>query len=242
MNSLPIFQIFGSQNSTDTDVVFFVDVIPNEILNAANLCKQHNDIFASKNSNTKRINTNIAVVKDGILQDVFKGTTDELNNALYYTYNLHQQEYDCQITQLLQRDVDLKYLRCARMILSFLTKTTFRNSVKKALNTDIQTKLDVLKIISLNTIDDFGTKTDITEMKKTMAFQLGQTLLLNDGIEVYTKDEVANNFTELSSYLYREENTDFQNLQTALSKFIITLEERIKTIKSTTEYKYKLIV
>lgn len=38
------------------------------------------------------MNCNLVVVNDGILVDCFKGTVDELNNAILYTYGLHKQE------------------------------------------------------------------------------------------------------------------------------------------------------
>ena len=202
MNTIPVYQIFGSQNSLDVDVVFFVDKIPDTINNAANLCKQYSELLISTSDKNKKINVNLAVVQNGILQDVFKGTVDELNNALFYTYVLHEQKYVNQITKLSVRDINLKYLRCARMILSFLTKTSYRGIIKQALNTNI---------------------------------------LLNDGIEVYTKDEVAANFKVLKPYLYRDESTNFTDIQNTLNTFIITLEERIPFMKYTTEYKYQPI-
>lgn len=241
MNTIPIYQIFGSQNSLDVDVVFFVDKIPDTINNAANLCKQYSELLISTSDKNKKTNANLAVVQNGNLQDVFKGTVDELNNALFYTYALHEQKHVNQITKLSVRDINLKYLRCARMILSFLTKTTYRGIIKQALNTNIQTKLEVFKNIDLNKIVDFGKNADVTEIKKTIAFQLGQTILLNRGIEVYTKDEVASNFKVLKPYLYRDESTNFTDLQNALNTFIITLEERIPFMKNTTEYKYQPI-
>ncbi|MBL0287093.1 MAG: hypothetical protein IPQ19_06650 [Bacteroidetes bacterium] len=148
MNTIPIYQIFGSQNSLDIDVVFFVDKIPDTINNAANLCKQYSELLISTSDKNKKTNANLAVVQNGNLQDVFKGTVDELNNALFYTYALHEQKHVNQITKLSVRDINLKYLRCARMILSFLTKTTYRGIIKQALNTNIQTKLEVLKILT----------------------------------------------------------------------------------------------
>lgn len=238
---MPTYQIFGSQNSLDIDVVFFIEKIPDTISDAANLCKQYSELLISTSDKHKKINANLAVVQNGILQDVFKGTTDELNNALFYTYTLREQKQVNQITKLLVRDINLKYLRCARMILSFLTKTTYRGIIKQALNTDIQTKLEVLKNIDLNNISDFGKQVDVIEIKKTIAFQLGQTILLNRGIEVYTKDEVAANFNVLKPYLYRDVQTNFTDLQNTINTFIITLEERIPSMKYTTEYKYQPI-
>ena len=38
----------------------------------------------------KPLNCNLGVFKDGKLEKVFKGTTDELNNVLFYTYKNHK--------------------------------------------------------------------------------------------------------------------------------------------------------
>jgi hypothetical protein len=240
MDNLPTYQIFGSENSTDVDIVFFVDKIPNTIIDAANLCKQYCSSL-ELDYNKKKLNANLAVKQNGILKDVFKGTSDELNNALYHTYKHHQQKHEQQISRLLMRDINLKYLRCSRMILSFLTKTSFRNNIKTALDSTIQTKLEVLKNIDLNLIIDFGRNANIIEIKKTIAFQLGQTLLLNDGIEVYTKNEVADKINILKPYLLRDTQTNFNDLQQTLNTYIITLEKRIPLMNSTIEYKYQTI-
>ncbi|MCU0329311.1 MAG: hypothetical protein MUE53_09995 [Chitinophagales bacterium] len=238
MISLPKFQIFGSENSTDIDVLFFVEEIPSQISKCADLCKEFNNMYATFYKEKRTINSNLAVLNNGILVDVFKGTTDELNNALFCTYLLHNQEFGNSILRLLDRDVNLKYLRCARMILSFLSRTTYRNSVKLALKGSIETKLDVLKSINLNSLVDFGKNMKDLEIKKSIAFQLGQTLLLSNGIEVYTKNDISRHINQLEPYLKRREPTDFLVLQTYLTAFSNSLEARIPNMIYKTEYKF----
>jgi hypothetical protein len=238
MINLPKFQIFGSENSTDIDVVFFIEEIPSQISKSADLCKKFNNLYAAIYNEIRTINSNLAVLNNGILVDVFKGTTDELNNALFCTYLLHNQEYGNSISRLLKRDVNLKYLRCARMILSFLSRTTYRNSVKLGLKGSIETKLDVLKLINLTSLIDFGKNMNDVEVKKSIAFQLGQTLLLNVGIEVYTKNDISRHINQLEPYLMRCVPTDFLSLQTYLTAFGNSLEARMPIMNYKTEYKY----
>jgi hypothetical protein len=238
MEILPKYQIFGSENSTDIDVVFFIEEIPSKISKSADLCKEFSNLYATIYREKRTINSNLAVLNNGILVDVFKGTTDELNNALFYTYLLHDQEYGNSLSRLLKRDVNLKYLRCARMILSFLSRTKYRNNVKLALKGSIETKLDVLKLINLTSLIDFGKTINDVEVKKSIAFQIGQTLLLNEGIEVYTKNDISMHMNKLEHYLMRIEPTDFLVLQTYLTYFSNSLEERIPNMNYKTEYKY----
>lgn len=87
-NTLPPFQIFGSEDSLDLDVVFFPEMMPKTIEQKLNLAKT----YALKLKETfpnKVINPNLAVCKEGIVAEVYKGTADELNNSLYFTYSLH---------------------------------------------------------------------------------------------------------------------------------------------------------
>jgi hypothetical protein len=65
--------------------------------------------------------------------------------------------------------------------------------------------------------------------------------LLNDGIEVYTKNEVADKINILKPYLLRDTQTNFNDLQQTLNTYIITLEKRIPLMNSTIEYKYQTI-
>ena len=57
------------------------------------------------------------------------------------------------------------------------------------------------------------------DIKKLIAFQVGQVLALIDDVELYTKSEIADYFTDLKSYLYRN-STDNKNLKKYLFLFI----------------------
>nr|WP_315238394.1 hypothetical protein [uncultured Flavobacterium sp.] len=234
----PIYQIFGSENSLDLDLVFFIEEMPETILKKLSLSKKLSESIKSFYPE-KQINANLAVQKNGHLIEVYKGATDELNNALFYTYPNHSQKFDNQITKLLVRDVDLKFLRSSRMILSFLSKTAYRLLIKNALKGDLEEKIQALKKIDLKHIDSFGKDKNNLNSIKSIAFQLGQAISLHEGKELYTKNEIANAFPDLKKYLFREENTDFENLQKWLFNFIIILKTRSFEMKNKTEYKYE---
>lgn len=189
----PIKYIHGSKDSVDTDVVYVVDKLP-----SLQECKK----FCSD----KKENRNLCVVKNGVVTECYKGTPDEVNNAVFLTYNLHEQEYPLVITRLVPRDVTAKCMRAVRIILSHLSRSQYRAQVKEALVSDWFTRIKTLEDIDLTTIDFSTLNKNMTteDILKTIAFQLGQTILLIDGIECYTKGSVAENLPSLIPFLYRD--------------------------------------
>lgn len=236
----PIYQIFGSENSLDVDLVFFIEKMPETILEKLSLSKELTDSVKT-NFPERVINANLAVCQNGHLIEVYKGTTDELNNSLFYTYDFHQQQYRNQINKLLKRDIDLKFLRSTRMILSFLSKTEYRVAVKNALRGELEEKIQVLETVDLNQISSFGKNANYQDVLKSIAFQLGQSISLDEKKELYTKNQIADYFSELRKYLFREENTDCENLQKWLLKFIEKLKYRMSQMQRFSEYKYEEI-
>ena len=217
------FQIFGSEDSKDYDIMVFVDEIGTKQESHERVAEF--DRKLSLMFPDKPLNSNLAIIKYGVVTEVFKGTVDEVNNMLYLTYNLHEQKYPLKITRLIERDVDLKILRTARVLLSFLSRTEHRPKVKKALKSDLIEKLKVLADIDLTKILDLGSRNVKWEdYLKTMSFQLGQTLALMVGKELYTKNEIFQTFPELKTMLLRED-VDLFNLEVLKNKFITdTLE------------------
>jgi len=237
MNS-PIYQIFGSENSLDVDLVFFVEEMPETIVEKLSLSKKFSESITSFFPK-KEINANLAVCQNGHLTEVYKGTTDELNNALFYTYKFHKQKQENMITKLLVRDIDLKFLRSSRMILSFVSKTGYRVLVKKALKGNLHEKIQALETINLSDIISFGKDKNSPDIIKSIAFQLGQTIALQEGKELYTKNQIAASFPDLRKYLFREENVDLNDLQKWLFTFTEILKTRSALMKNTFEYKYE---
>lgn len=236
--SLPPFQFFGSEDSVDLDVVFFIAAMPDSIIEKATLAKHSGELLQESYPHQK-INTNLAVCEKGVLTQVYKGTSDELNNALYHTYALHKQMFEKQILEILPRDPDLKVLRCLRMILSLCSKTVYREMVKEALRADVHSKIATLKSINFLSINDFGKSLDPIEVKKTIAFQLGQTLSLLQDIECYTKSDVVGVYSELQPYIYRYQSTDWYVLQKFIKLFLTALDLRLPQMKYTEEYPYR---
>jgi hypothetical protein len=72
-----------------------------------------------------------------------------------------------------------------------------------------------------------------------MAFQIGQTIALQEGKELYTKNHIADYFPDLREYLFRDENVNFDHLKKWLLIFVELLKIRTLRMKNTSEYKYE---
>jgi hypothetical protein len=230
------FYIFGSEDSQDYDVLVSVDHIPQNIDEAHNICKYYNDKLSSTLLPDKELNCNLGVFEDGKLVKVFKGTVDELNNVIYYTYDNHKQFYPNPIIEPINRDVDEKILRVARFIITFYSRTELRSQIKAALRGDLKLKLQVLKQINFVDMVDFpGKKEKFEDIYKVLAFQFGQIFSLVDGFESdsYTKNGILKNYPDLKNLLKRNplNTSDLETLNKYLSRFIDLIESKIDTIK-----------
>lgn len=213
------FITHGSENSVDHDVYV---IIPErlEMKEAKKLCDSFKDF-----------NANLITVKDGMIDWVYKGTKDECNNSILATYALHKQEFPCPINQSMERSYAHKMLRTVRGLLSYVSRTEIRQTIKSALvSSDMNEKVDALRKINLNEIKDFE-KTSVTEAYKFYAFQLGQTLaLLEDNLELFTKNSVAKYYPELTPYLARQESSPAE-LQNFLERFTNFVSNSYKNVE-----------
>ncbi len=235
-----IFQIFGSKSSEDYDVMIFVDKIP-QTEELKQLCEKWNKklyfTFLDTGMTIKKINCNLAVLKDGIVVEVFKGTKSEVNNSLLLTYDHHKQFHEQQIKKLVERDVDIKIMRSARFILMYLTRTQHRFEVKKALKGNFIEKIKVLDTIDLSKIDDLGEKgIEFHNYLKNVSFQISQCLSLLDGIELYTKEDLSKKYPELEPMLMRT-GENLEILEKYKIEFVRRCKLHMKNMKSFDEYK-----
>jgi len=209
--------IYGSGNSLDVDVLYIVDELPETISECKDFCLSH------KGDND---NVNLATLKDGVIDKCFKGTVDELNNAVLSTYDLHSQTSLLHITRPVERDVYLKCIRAVRAILSHLSRSCHRTVIKEALKGSWEKRLQTLKAISKSEeeidFDNLNNNMSGRDVMKLIAFQIGQTTALIEGQEFYTKDEISGCFPFLKPYL-RRECEDWNILSILLDNFITVL-------------------
>ncbi len=201
--------VHGSEDSTDTDVIYVFDKLP-----SISECKR----FCDGNKNE---NGNIIVVKDGEVACAYKGSIDEVNNSLLHTYPLHRQQHPLVITHPIKRDVILKDIRVVRKILSELSRSRHRVKIKKALRGDWKQRLDTLRDIDYTAIDFSSELKNLSKKDffKTLAFQMGQAIALHEGKELYTKREISEYFPELEKCLKREDE-DACVIQGLINRFV----------------------
>lgn len=106
--------VHGSEDSTDLDVIYIVDRIPEA---------QDCPLFCNDDPSENR---NLAVIEDGIVTWCYKGFADEVNNSVLSTYPLHPQEYDLLISRPVPRDIPIKLLAVLRKGVMELRHTTLR--------------------------------------------------------------------------------------------------------------------
>lgn len=219
--------IYGSGNSLDTDMVYLVDQKPDTISECKDFCTK------MKKGNE---NLNIAMIEDGIITKCFKGTTDELNNAIYRTYGLHKQDTPLLINRIVERDVFLKVIRSVRSILSHFSKSHLRSEIKKALKGTWEDRVYALRDISLLDpceVDFEALNPNMSgrDVMKLVAFQIGQCRGLFEGVELYTKNEIGKRYEVLKKYLNRESD-DWETLSHELWLFCEKLLNDLKIVES----------
>ena len=194
----------GSADSTDKDFVYVVDEMPS---------LQEAKEFCSADKDEDR---NIITVDKGIVTNCYKGSVDEINNSLLETYHYHEQTHELVIRYMMCRDVMRKIIRTVRIVISHLSRSQYRVEIKSALRGDWNKRMDVLGKIVLDEIDfdTLNKNMSAADIKKVIAFQVGQTLALLDGVEVYTKSGIANFYPKLKPYLqrYSDSNDDLQEM------------------------------
>lgn len=218
MTPYPII-IHGSENSLDVDAYV---VIPNilEFKEAKALCDSFKDI-----------NANLLYIKNGQVAWCYKGTIDECNNSILSTYALHKQKFENPITEPMARQYGLKMVRTIRGLLSYNSRTELREEIKKSLtSSSLDLKIQTMKLVNFNKVEDFQ-KTSKVEAYKFLAFQMGQCLaLIEDNVELFTKNSVAKYYPQLAKYVNREES-DAQDLQNFYEKFIFFIEKSYKKVE-----------
>lgn len=217
------FNVFGSEDSLDFDVMLKVDEMP-----ILAVCKSFCESYDRSMTRVIETNSNLCVVKDGIVVDVFKGTVDEVNNMLFYTYDRHPQLHPCFVTRPVIRDIPTKANRALRGLLSHLSKTSYREVVKTGLRGSMADRIEALRKIDFNQISELDkNNSKLVDYYKTLAFQVGQTTgLINDGAEYYSKGSIAAHFPHLRELLYRE-SFDTGILNYIVDEFLDTIEAHI---------------
>jgi hypothetical protein len=223
--------IHGSEDSVDVDTYYWVDELPSTIQECKTWCESRE----GENANLFTIHTEIINEQYySVVDKVYKGVPDEVNNSLLRTYDLHHHQESSLPPGLyyVQRDSFIKYIRAVRGILSHLSRSQYRTVIKSALSSgDWKFKLNTLLSIPLADID-FSTLNhhmSPEDIKKVIAFQIGQSIGLMDGYEYYTKSEIAYAYPILRQFLYRNPDSNINELTAMLKYFIKRIYDEVNT-------------
>ena len=201
------YNIFGSENSLDYDIMVFVEDIPSIVM-CKKLCKEYEEEL-SKVFTDKPIDVNLAVVKDDMIVDVYKGFPAECNDMIYWTYKRHikHQRHMKMVTKevgLTEDYIQTKVARTVRILLSSLSRTKYRPMIKKALKGTFMDQLCILQMIRLEGIYSLHDKHSNEDVRKNLAFQIGQCLGVLEGMQLFSKSSIGAHYCVLNPYLERE--------------------------------------
>ena len=207
MFKLPKYYFFGSEDSTDIDVVLEVKTISKNKEESTQYIKSLNKEFKLN------WNMNLVVIEDGIIVDTIKNKSaaDSLNNALFHTYKYHNQKYPNPIKKIVKRNKLLALYRCVRTILTNCTRVNkiYRSKIMPVKGIHPwNNKVKSLEFINFKEIETFNQKyqNDI-DTWKILAFYLGQFISLNKDIEIYSKKDLIKYHPSLCNFIYRQEIT-----------------------------------
>lgn len=225
-----VYNIFGSSDSLDYDIAVKVNSL-SSIEKNKKLISSVEEQFKEKFSD-KPLNCNLVIVKNNMIVECHKGTPDEVNNSVLRTYSFHKQEFPCFVSKLDSRDRLLKILRATRTILSFCSRTPFREIIKDALKSNYSVQFEVLSNLPIIKIYEAGLgNTKNITMKhflKKSAFQIVQVLgLISDNFEYYTKQEIVYEYPLLYNIMYEQNisTNDVVYLQGLLGKMLSLIKD-----------------
>ncbi len=233
------YNIFGSKDSQDYDILVFVDSLGTVDENHATV-KLNNVILETAMDVAgwpkKPINSNLGILEYSKLIKVFKGTADEVNNSCYYTYHKHKQVHPLMIDGPINRDEfykQLKLKRCFRFIISFYSRVPeWRKDIREAMKGTFDKRLAMVKKINFTEAIEFpGKKEKREDIYKVLAFQIAQTLSLCEfDYEIYSKEEVIVSFEPLKNFILRQPLTlnDLEYLERLKQELVSFAELEIK--------------
>ena len=233
------FNIFGSHDSQDIDLMVFLDELPN-IQKCKELCKKlEKDLIPEiPDYDGRPLNINLAVLDGNIIGKVFKGYPCETNNSILETYYLHDIQAYPKMVERYVTNYDwmrIKAARVLRVMLSFISRTQYRKEVKAALKGNTELKMDTLMNIDFNTIEDFGKPQVKTDIMKGFAFQMGQSMAHFIDEEYFTKEDIGYAFEELKPFLDRSDKANLYDLNVIKNYYLLKLRTEFPDVNEIVE-------
>lgn len=214
---------FGSKDSLDIDILI---EHPNSLGNEgdSNLIAE----IWNEYPETANWNINIIKIKSGVIANSIpsKGSPDSVNNSLYETYHLHEQIHLFPLDQKVERILILAIVKCIRAILTSLKRNSYHEIYKRDISPLLKSNLPFSEWIKCVELIDFNqnfydNKVENSNKIKSLAFHVGQTISLIQGIGIYNKQELCYYHPELTWLIKREHG-----------EFYKPLKEKIKSLCS----------
>jgi len=250
------FNIFGSHDSQDIDLMVFLDELPN-IQKCKELCKKlEKDLIPEiPDYDGRPLNVNLGVLKTvpksstddnifysrqrgDVIDKVFKGYPCETNNSILSTYNLHDNQAHPMMVDnhVTNHDwMQIKAARVLRVMLSFISRTQYRKGVKAALKGNTELKMNTLMNIDFNTIEDFGKPQVKKDIMKGFAFQMGQSMAHFIDEEYFTKEDIGYAFEELKPFLDRSDKANLYDLNIIKNYYLLKLRTEFPDVNEIVE-------
>jgi len=238
------YYFFGSPNSVDVDVMIdHPEASSRESDSMIAHALKHNY------PETESWNMNIIRISGGIVVDSIpnKGSADSANNSLYQTFQYHDQSFAFPIDRLVVRNLPLAVVKCVNASILWFKDTDMHHEYKERLRPALMSgkwadSVDLLPTLNFEKpfTDDMITNGNIY---KSLAFNIGQTVALFCGVEVYTKGELGNFYPEINPLLMRENINPHVILNRKLSELnrLISAENIIQSSSHLIEWDDKLI-
>lgn len=200
------YNFYGSHDSTDKDVVFYLDKLPIFIEDRKRLTA------LIKKELKVDWNPILAKVENGIVVDCTypKASPESLNNSIFDTYNYHKQDFLCPVTRLVERNVILAIYKTIRLLLTYLTRTEHRTLIRPTVHWSFDLKLKIRKLqtIDFSMLEKFN-QPNMKEVDiwKTWCFYVVQNKALLSGQQIYTKLNAIEYEPNSYNFIYRKELT-----------------------------------
>ncbi len=119
------FNIFGDSQSTDIDILIQVDNVDKPLFSdQINIIEKN--LSQLKYDLSKPIDYNLVEVENGNIINCKKGGL-EIQNILYYTYDLHNQKFNKMVNRTIEIDLHPKSMAINKFILNYLKDFTIYN-------------------------------------------------------------------------------------------------------------------
>jgi len=220
------YYFFGSPNSVDIDVM-----IDHPMAKNLHIDKQ---IVAELKATYPAIETwDINLVRIANDQIVYaqKGLADCCHNSLYKTAGFHSQNFEIPLKVPVKRNLPLAVADCVVTLLMATKKKPHKEFYEKEVSPALKSPEWAVRTSVLATVDfDIPFNDVVSENSKylkSLAFDLGQTISLLNGIEIYTKQEVIENHPTLTDLINR---VSVRNINEIMQEKIAELLKLLKDL------------